>query len=368
MGKSIKKERIIFLDLLRAFAVVNMIQGHTLDVLLSDSLRTTESLAYNIWYFNRGVTAPIFLFTAGAVFSFIFLRNNLKFSFNPRVSIGIKRALLLIFIGYFIRIPNKEFLSFSEKTYRQLTQFFAVDVLHLIGVGLLLIIFLFYLSEKLSFKKILVFLITGFFVIFFCPISEKIDWNSFSPLFIASYFYRDTGSIFPIFPYLVYMLFGGAFGIFLSQDETYCKTKKFSISLLIIGTLFVLNYLLLDKIRFALNDEFSLLSMRGSITHLRVGIVLIFVSILTMISRDIKRLHWSINLLARNSLSIYVIHLFILYGSAWNKGIISYYGKSFDAFSAIGYCILFIIFLTLFAWVYEKIFVLGKIGWAKIYS
>lgn len=366
MEKDTKKERIIFLDLLRAFAVVNMIQGHTIDVLLSNNFRTTESVAYNVWYFNRGITAPIFLFTAGAVFSYIFLRHNHIFHLNPRVQIGIKRALLLLFIGYFIKIPKREFLSFSEKTYKELTHFFSVDVLQLIGVGLLLIIFLFYLSEKLSAKRTLIFLITGFFIILFCPIAEKIDWKEFSPLFIASYFYRGTGSLFPVFPYVVYMLFGGAFGIFLSQNKNYCQTKRFSFSLLIIGTLFILTYLFLDKIRFALNDEFVLMSMRGNITYLRIGIVLIFVALLTIISRDIKSLHWSINLLARNSLSIYVIHLFILYGSAWNKGIISFYGKSVSPINSIIFCIIFIIFLTLFAWVYEKIFELIKSGFNRV--
>ncbi len=366
MIESVKKERIIFLDLLRAFAVVNMIQGHTIDVLLSNGFRTTESVAYNIWYFNRGITAPIFLFTAGAVFSFVFLRNNLKINLNPRVEVGIKRALILIFIGYFMKIPNREFLSFNEKTYKELAHFFSVDVLQLIGVGLLLIIFLFYLAEKLSVKKLLVFIITGFFIVFLCPIAQKINWSEITPLFIASYFYNNTGSLFPIFPYLVYMFFGGVFGIFLNQNKNYCKTKRFSLSLLLIGALFILTYLLLDKIRFALNDGFALLSMKGTITYLRIGIVLIFVSVLTIISRDIKKLHWSINLLARNSLSIYVVHLFILYGSAWNKGATHFYGKSFDAFSSIGYCILFVVFLTLFAWIYERVIKLPKFGLARM--
>ena len=58
------KNRIIFLDILRAFAVVNMIQGHTVDVTLAPYYRNSESLFYFIWNFNRGITAPIFLFTA----------------------------------------------------------------------------------------------------------------------------------------------------------------------------------------------------------------------------------------------------------------------------------------------------------------
>ena len=44
-----------------------MVQGHTVDVLLAPDLRTTELPAFAVWYFLRGMTAPIFMFTAGTV-------------------------------------------------------------------------------------------------------------------------------------------------------------------------------------------------------------------------------------------------------------------------------------------------------------
>jgi len=49
--------RIIFLDLLRAFAVIAMIQGHTVDILLRQSYRGEDSFIYYLWNFNRGLTA-----------------------------------------------------------------------------------------------------------------------------------------------------------------------------------------------------------------------------------------------------------------------------------------------------------------------
>ncbi|MGH7885957.1 MAG: heparan-alpha-glucosaminide N-acetyltransferase domain-containing protein [Thermodesulfobacteriota bacterium] len=366
MQTDLKKKRVIFLDLLRVFAVVNMIQGHTLDVILSNVHRTTESVAYNIWHFNRGITAPVFLFTSGAIFSYIFLRNSPKFSNNPRVKIGIKRALLLLFIGYFLKIPNKHFLSFDEKTYNELSLFFAVDVLQLIGIGLLLIMLLFYIQEKFRLNKILVFIISAIFITLFTPIAERVKWIEFTPLFIASYFYNFTGSLFPLFPFVLYMLFGAAFGVFLSQNINYCNTKKFSLSLLILGALFILAYLLLYEIRLTLGGNFGMLSMLGNLSYLRTGIVLIFVALITIISKNVAELHWSINLLARNSLSIYIVHLFILYGSTWNKGIIYYFGRSISATDSIKYCIFFIIFLTLFAYAYEMILKKIKSGFQRL--
>jgi len=67
MSGSEKKNRIIFIDLMRAFAVLMMVQGHTVDVLLSNDYRKMDSPLFLLWFFMRGMTAPIFLFSAGTV-------------------------------------------------------------------------------------------------------------------------------------------------------------------------------------------------------------------------------------------------------------------------------------------------------------
>jgi len=102
--------RIIFLDILRAFAVIAMIQGHTIDILLQQSYRGKDSFIYYLWNFNRGLTAPIFLFTAGCVFTFVFKNKNLLFKDNPRVKKGFVRGLILILIGYLIKFPTSDFI------------------------------------------------------------------------------------------------------------------------------------------------------------------------------------------------------------------------------------------------------------------
>ena len=72
MSSTENKHRIIFIDLIRAFAVFQMVQGHTVDALLSDSYRNEDNVIYAVWYFMRGMTAPIFMFTAGTVFTYLF--------------------------------------------------------------------------------------------------------------------------------------------------------------------------------------------------------------------------------------------------------------------------------------------------------
>ncbi|MDH7605331.1 MAG: heparan-alpha-glucosaminide N-acetyltransferase domain-containing protein, partial [Melioribacter sp.] len=71
MMNNISPKRVIFIDMMRAFAVLMMVQGHTIDTFLSNEYRTTESILYNIWFTIRGFTAPIFMFSSGTVFTYL---------------------------------------------------------------------------------------------------------------------------------------------------------------------------------------------------------------------------------------------------------------------------------------------------------
>ena len=75
---------------MRAFAVLQMVQGHTINVLLAEQYRNTDYIFYAVWNFMRGMTAPIFMFTAGTVFTYLFRCVQKPFNENPRVKKGIK--------------------------------------------------------------------------------------------------------------------------------------------------------------------------------------------------------------------------------------------------------------------------------------
>ena len=106
--------RVIFIDLMRAIAVLQMVQGHTISVFLSKDFQTTELPLFAVWYFLRGMTAPIFMFTAGTVFTYLFHSVKKPFKNNYRVKKGIKRGLLLLFLGYILKYPTWKIFDFSE--------------------------------------------------------------------------------------------------------------------------------------------------------------------------------------------------------------------------------------------------------------
>lgn len=355
-----KKHRIIFIDLMRAFAVIQMVQGHTVDVLLTPELRSGDNLAYSIWLFMRGMTAPIFMFTAGTTFTYLFRLVQEPFGNNPRVKKGIKRFLLLLFIGYMLRYPTTTIVDFSSVTEYQWKVFFAVDVLHLIGFGILIVLILSFITEKTKLNDYFVFIIAA--MIFFIPASlfENIQWINFLPHPIASYFYSGTGSLFPLFPWAGYVILGGALGSYLAGNPMIFKSARFSFMLAGMGVIFlILSYLGQDVAKLfgiSLNrSSSSLLTI-----SFRIGFVLLLNALVSYISINVETIPRIFILVGRNTLLIYVVHLIILYGSAWNIGLNHLWGKSLNSIPTISIALAMILTMTTMVWLINKFKIRNK--------
>ncbi|OGU48420.1 MAG: hypothetical protein A2000_02105 [Ignavibacteria bacterium GWB2_36_8] len=68
---------------------------------------------------------------------------------------------------------------------------------------------------------------------------------------------------------------------------------------------------------------------------LRVGFVLMMNGLISFLSIEINSIPRIIILIGRNTLLIYVVHLMILYGSAWNPGLFQAFGRSFDVVNTV---------------------------------
>lgn len=330
-----KKHRIIFIDLMRAFAVFQMVQGHTIDTLLADSFRNPDNLIYATWHFMRGLTAPIFMFTAGIVFTYLFRLVQKPFNENPRVKKGIRRGLLLIFLGYLLRYPTWTVFDFSRVSDYSMGVFLAVDVLQLIGFGLLALLALIYLAEKFNLNDYMTLSVAALIIFLVSPMFFKIDWNNFLPQAIAGYFYTGTGSLFPFFPWAGYVIAGGVLGAYLAKHPLVFKSSKFSITLLITGFIFIVVSLVIKYISTLNGSETVVNSATTSLIFSRVGFVLVLNAIVSYISLKVNSIPKLIILIGRNTLMIYVVHLLILYGSAWNPGLYGWIGKTFSGVQAI---------------------------------
>lgn len=345
---------------MRAFAVLMMVQGHTVDVLLSNDHRIMESPFFASWFFMRGMTAPIFLFTSGIVFTYLFRLVNEPFRLNPRTKKGFKRFFLLVFLGYVLRYPTPTIIYFDNVKQQQLDIFFAVDVLQLIGFGLLFILLLVWLAEKIKINDYIIFSIGALIFFLLYPSFDKISWNEILPQALAGYFYKGTGSNFPLFPWAGYVICGGILGSFLAKNPEIFRSSKFSFTLLISGVFLIAASLVLDIIETSVYGKSYLWTTSPNLIILRLGIVLLLNGIVSMISATVENIPKIVVLLGRNTLLIYIVHLMILYGSAWNPGINFYYGKSFDVISTITSAIIMISLMILMVILLNKFKIKNK--------
>ncbi len=330
-----KKSRIIFIDLMRAFAVLMMVQGHTIDAFLGDSYRSFDSPVFNFWNFWRGLTAPIFMFSAGTVFTYLLRLHNEPFLQNPRAWKGVKRFLLLISLAYLLRWPTPYLVYFGEVTPDQWKNFFVVDVLHLIAFGILFTVILAFAAERFKIRDNVVFGTSAFLFFSLYPWFSKIQWNSFLPEPLTGYFFTGTGSLFPLFPWAGYILCGAILGSYLAKNPGVFKTPKFSGNLLIIGLAFVALSGIGDRVEFWLNNESTFWTTSPNLIIFRIGIVLLLNSLVSYLAIRLENIPPLIIHIGRSTLPVYVIHLVILFGTPWTVGFYPYFGKSLDVWTSI---------------------------------
>ncbi len=352
--KNFTPKRVIFIDLMRAFAVLMMVQGHTIDTFISDEYRTFDSILYSIWFTMRGFTAPIFMFSSGAVFTYLLKSYKVPFLENPRVPKGFKRFLMLIVIGYLLRYPTYSLFDFRFVTKEQWLSFFVVDALHLIGFGLLFILVLTYIAEKRKMNNYLIYSTGALFFFLLFNITEKINWTNIFPYPIAAYFFHQTGSLFPLFPWAGYVLSGAVLGNYLANNHGAFTKMKFSRNLFFIGLFFWICAYLIQIMENYYFHQKTLLSGNLFIIILRLGWVILLNSLMSFIALKLKTIPDLIKWVGRHTLIIYAVHVIILYGSAWVPGLNLIFAKSMSLSYAIFAAILMITLMILMVVGIEK--------------
>jgi uncharacterized membrane protein len=340
--------RLYFIDAVRAFAILMMLQGHFIDTLLDVSYRDPNHIAYRTWEYFRGITAPTFFTISGLIFSYLLIKAKHKGNTPKRMRKGLLRGLMLIAIGYSLRIPFFDWLSGKFTNY-----FLVVDVLQCIGLSLILIVTIY----KLTFKKTLLFSIVMFLlgmVIFITePLYRFLELPTI-PIVISNYFSKANGSIFNIIPWFGYI----AFGAFISTlFYRYVERPRFKIA--IISSFFIIGLLLINfsswllMYLYAITD-FQLLKDVALYNYLfiRLGNVLVLFSIFYAIEDYIKQP--LILKIGQKTLSIYVIHFIIIYGSYTGLGLSQIIGKQLVPFQAIFGALLFLTTVVFISFYYAK--------------
>jgi uncharacterized membrane protein len=303
-----------------------MVHGHTVDVLLSQEFRRPDSLGFNTWLFFRGLTAPLFLFSSGFVYGVRFRRTDSVEKFRQIKIKTIRRALLLIFIGYLMKSPTPTLIDWEFVTYQMLQLFYAVDILQLIGASLLIFLGMEMLARKFKYDPARYLIFISIIFILGKQLATLLDWEEVFPIQIASWFSQSTGSLFPLFPWGAYLFLGGAVGIYFQRkgflsDMVLLTKVQLKLGVIFIFSAFVINFL---ELLFFHSSTFWTTS--PALFYARFGTVLILGSLFSVLSLYIKRIPKFLYNASKNSLWIYVVHVMMLYGSSWNQGVKNFLG------------------------------------------
>jgi uncharacterized membrane protein len=332
-----KSNRLYFIDAVRAFAILMMLQGHFISTTLGSIYRDPNSMAYSIWLYFRGNTAPMFFAISGLIFTYLLLKANDKGNDNPRIKKGIKRGFELIIIGYLLRIS---FVSWFKGYFD--TYFLLVDVLQCIGLSLIVLVLLYILVQKNRRVLSILLLIIGSIIFVTEPLYRNLTLEHV-PQFFANYVSKQNGSVFTMLPWFGFMAFGGFIATLFYKYADKPKFKLASI-LFFISSGLALTFFstwLLELLYAVTGIELFYASASYNYLFLRLGNVLVAFGIFYALERFLK--HSLITKIGAKTLSIYVVHFIILYGSFTGIGLNLFYTNILTPWQAIVGALLFLI-------------------------
>lgn len=314
-----------------------MLQGHFVDTLLNPLYRDDSYLGYTVWSYFRGITAPAFFTISGLIFLYLLLKANAKGSDKQRLRKGTTRAVMLILIGYALRIPFFSWLKGSFDTY-----FLVIDVLQCIGLSLLLLIGLYLLCKRNSYMLSIVLLTMGCLIFVTEPLYRNLTLEHV-PLVFANYLTKSNGSIFTMLPWFGYVAFGGFFATLFFRNFNKKHFKPITVTAFLAVGIVLLLYstLILQKLFDLTNIELFQRSANYNYLFLRLGNVLVYFGFFYMFERFMKQS--IVTRIGETTLNIYIVHFIIIYGSFTGIGLKHFYYKSLEPWEAVIGAFLFII-------------------------
>jgi uncharacterized membrane protein len=322
----VQKSRLAFIDLLRGWALLVMIEVHVFNAFIFPELKLTS------WYhslnFVNGLVAPSFTFISGFVFLLASRKKLDSFrTYRNDFWRQTGRITLIWLTGYALHLPFYSFRkSMYDSTREQLLSFYQSDVLHCIAFGLL-ILFLLRLLIKKDRIYSMVLLSTGLFVVLTTPLIWMYDFTQWVPAPVAAYMNSRHYSLFPLFPWLAFMLFGGylASAYITAREEQ--REKKFIVRIAAAGI--VIAAVCAAEREFIDWIPFGVLDVRANPFFFfeRMGIVTALLALCWFYADYRKTQKSTVLDVSRESLMVYAAHLMVIYGRFWeDKSLAFRYG------------------------------------------
>lgn len=334
---------------MRAWAILMMLQGHFVDGLLDNAFRDNSNVVYSIWKYFRGITAPVFFTVSGFIFTYLLVRGDKLGLENPRVKKGIRRGLQLIFIGYLLRM---NFMGILQGEIYD--SFYLVDVLHCIGFSILGIVGIYLLTKERAKLWFPIILALSTLLLFILEPWYKGTSMAILPQFIENYFSKANGSVFTLFPWFGYSAFGAFISILFTRFKEHRFLYPMAIGIALIvgsGLIFYSSDFFLSLSKLTDIQLFADINFNNYL-FIRLGDVFLAFAVFMLIRGVLQNA--TLLKIGQSTLSIYVVHFVILYGSFTGLGLYGFFNNALSPVVAITGAVVFMIVCTYAALQYEK--------------
>lgn len=352
--KMAQKNRAQFIDLLKGLALLVMIEVHVTNAFLSSDIK-------NLWWFSplnfiNGLVAPAFAFSSGMVFILSFQKGLYELrKFGIKFWKRLGRLILILLAGYSIHMSFLSLRKLSNPDYPHMLQdFFIVDILQCIAVGLLALLFLRIAikSDKFFYNVLLTLTLI---ILLIGPAMWRIDFAKHIPLSIANYFNRIHGSLFPLFPWSAFIFSGALAGKFYVEAKQKNEEAKFAGKITTLGAItFLISVLLLS---YLLPSSFAEIKPNPLFFLERLGTLFFLLGIFWFYINRFDNYNSFVLDVSRESLIVYWLHLKFIYKQFWNdKSIVDILGNDLNLLECLIITIILAVIMILFAkgWGYLK--------------
>jgi acyltransferase len=301
------RNRELYIDAFRGVMALVMVQGHLSDHLLSPAARGFWLYAFQTMF--HGSTAPGFLFASGFVAGLPRAPLSLKASVRRA-----RRLLFVLGVGYALHLPYFSVWKIAvEGRPAELRALFACDALQAIAVSQLAVLLVQWAAGR---RWPLYTGLLALAVLAAGPFVWDAGLSTRLPLPIGSYFDVMTGSLFPLFPFAVFVLGGTVAGAAIGRQEPGTRRRRAwraGLGLILLGSALRASGLEGSVYFWGASPAYTLIRLGGLL------LLLLLVDIRGDRERPGLR---ALALLGRETLLVFVLHLQLLYGGVLAPGLL----------------------------------------------
>jgi uncharacterized membrane protein len=294
-----RHRRELYIDAFRGLMALVMVQGHLFDSLLQPLLRQTGPYQFQLLF--HGSTAPGFLFASGFVAGF------------PRAPLSLKatvrrarRLLFVLGVGYLLHLPYLSFWkTVNEATPAEKAVLFAANALHVIAVSQLFVLGLQWVAGR---RWIAAAAATALVVLVAGPFVWASGLSTSLPLPLGAYLDQKVApSQFPVFPFSAFVLAGTVAGAALGRQHPQTRHRRAVAGGLLLIAAGVL-------VALALKGVVGFWGVSPGYALIRLGGLLLLLRLVEAFAVREAPGTRALALLGHETLLVYVLHLFLLYG------------------------------------------------------